>query len=76
MRVMSFSAWKKKAADYAERELATGDLFNDSDLYSIMNDFDPRKAFDRGQAPSGYVREVFAEDFANRASDHELARGR
>ena len=72
---ISFATWKKRAAAYADRQLCTGDLFDESDPYDLKEAFDPEKAWKSGQTPASYVREVFEEDFAGLAYDRELARG-
>jgi hypothetical protein len=74
-RRVTFEAWKKRVEAYAGRHLGADDLFNASDPYDIKTTFDPKAAYDSGQKPSAYVREVFEEDFAAQANDRDLARG-
>jgi len=75
-RRVSFRLWQKKAADYAERHLGTGDLFDSDDPYDLKEAFDPHTAYVNGRTPASYVHEAFEEDFARQAYDRELARGR
>ena len=71
----AFETWKEKVAAYADKHVATGDLFDEGDPYDIKGAFDPEAAWKVGKTPSAYVREVFEEDFAMMAYDRELARG-
>lgn len=73
---ISFGTWKARAIAYAERQLGTGDLFDESDPYDIKEAFDPQRAYDSDQTPSSYVRGVFEEDFAMKAYDRDLAKRR
>jgi len=73
---ISFAKWKERAAAYADRQIGTGDLFDESDPYDIKEAFNPQKAHESGQTPSSYVRNVFEEDFASMAYDRDMARGR
>jgi len=74
-RRVSFRLWQKKAANYAQRHLGMGDLFDDFDPYDLKENHDPHTAYVNGRTPASYVRMVFEEDFARQAHDWELARG-
>jgi hypothetical protein len=66
----SLEDWKGKCSKFIEEHLCIADLWEDSDPYEISECWP--EAFEKGQTPEEFIREIFEEDFARQEYDDYL----
>lgn len=72
-----YAKWKYEAQAYAQEIHLTvtgDDVFADDDPFDLVED--SKTAFETKVSPRAFIRDMFAEDLAEREADEERAKGR